>query len=47
LLVCIDKTSRERYATRLPNKKSNLVFDALQKIIKDNNIKSMTFDNDN
>ncbi len=47
LLVCIDKLSREKYAVKLPNRKSDLVFNALRKIIEKHNIKSMTFDNDN
>jgi len=46
-LVCVDMLSREKYSVKLDNKKSDFVFDALKKIIKDNNIKSMTFDNDN
>jgi len=46
-LVCIDKLSREKYAIKLPDKKSDSVFDALKQIIKDHDIKSMTFDNDN
>jgi len=47
LLTCLDKTSRKKYAVRLPDKKSDRVFSALKEIIKDHNIKSMTFDNDN
>lgn len=47
LLVCLDKTLRKKYAVRLPNKKSDIVFNALKKIIKDHDISSMTFDNDN
>ncbi len=46
-LVCIDKLSREKYAIKLTDKKSDRVFDALKQIIKDHDIKSMTFDNDN
>lgn len=46
-LVCIDKTWRKKYAIKLPDKKSNRVFDALKQIIKEHDIKSMTFDNDN
>jgi IS30 family transposase len=45
--VCIDKLSREKYAVKLANRKSDIVFIALRKIIKQHNIKSMTFDNDN
>lgn len=46
-LVCVDKTLRKKYAIKLPDKKSDRVFNVLKQIIKDNNIKSMTFDNDN
>lgn len=46
-LVCVDKLSRKKYAVRLPDKKSDRVFNALKKIIKKHDIKSMTFDNDN
>lgn len=46
LLVLIDKLTRVRYAYLLPNKNSHTVHIALMKCITDNDIKTITFDND-